>query len=155
MRLSQALRTGTRVATVALLTASSEVRAQCELREHLASDGDLGHRFGASIAAHECVVAVGASLYSGNDWYTGGVYLYGRSDGRWIEESILTPSDGQTMELFGKSVAVYGQFVAVGASGVDGMQGQNHGAVYVYHFDGSTWAETKIMASDGDPGDQL
>ena len=64
-----------------------------------------------------------------------------------IETKILA-SDGGTYDRFGISVAVDGDTVVVGADG-DDDNGSYSGSAYIYRFDGSSWIETKLIASDG------
>jgi hypothetical protein len=65
----------------------------------------------------------------------------------------VSPSDGNTGEHFGRSVAMDGDTLVVGAPG----GGDNQGAVYVYtRTVAETWTQTaKLTASDGADGDQL
>ncbi len=62
----------------------------------------------------------------------------------------LTASDAQASDLFGDALSLQGDVALFGAFG----EGSGTGAVYVYRFDGSTWAEEqKLTASDGEPSD--
>nr|MBC8203656.1 FG-GAP repeat protein [Planctomycetota bacterium] len=64
------------------------------------------------------------------------------------EDFKLLASDGASDDYFGLSVAVSGDTVVVGAYG-DDDNGFYTGSAYVYRFDGSSWIETKLLASDG------
>ena len=46
-----------------------------------------------------------------------------------------------------RSVAISGDTVVVGAGG-DDDNGDYYGSAYIYRFDGSSWIETKLLASD-------
>lgn len=65
----------------------------------------------------------------------------------------LAPSDGDAARAFGRSVAVSGSTLVVGAS--DGeSSGAETGAVYVFAHDGERWApQGKLVAGDGSAGD--
>ena len=57
-------------------------------------------------------------------------------------------------DWFGYSVDVSGQVMVVGSYEDD--NGESSGGVYVYRYDGSTWAfETKLLASDGEAFDEF
>ena len=65
----------------------------------------------------------------------------------------LVASDGEEYDMFGRSVAVFGDFAMVGAP-EDDDNGEDAGSVYVYRLDGTTWIEeAKLTASDGAPED--
>ncbi len=116
-----------------------------------ASDGTASDIFGVSVAlngdyavigACTCDEKVGVLDYAG----LGSVYVFVRNGSSWIEEAILTASDGEIGDYFGFSVAFDGNYALVGAPGDDNFQG----AVYVFSYDGSTWIEkAKLTASDG------
>jgi len=65
-------------------------------------------------------------------------------------EIIIEPSDGQSDQLFGFSVANTNTHIAVGAI-YDDTHGTGSGAAYVYNIDGT--GEVKILASDGETAD--
>ncbi len=70
-----------------------------------------------------------------------------------ITETILLPSDGGYEDNFGHSVSIYGDYVLIGAQH-DDDNGENAGAAYIFHYDGSNWVEQfKLIASDGDEWD--
>ena len=59
----------------------------------------------------------------------------------------LVPSDGETFDEFGNSVAISGNVIVVGAH-LDDDDAEDAGAVYVYRYDGSSWnQEAKLLAS--------
>ena len=115
-----------------------------------ASDGATGDLFGKAVVSSDgSTVAVRAC---GNDTvggYIGSVYIY-RDDGSTWNETKLNASDGELIDKFGCSVSVSsdGLTVAVGAYR-DDDNGHDSGSVYIYKYDGSSWNETKLNASDG------
>ncbi len=122
----------------------------------LASDGAAGDRFGNSVAIAGEVVLVGAYWDDdyGSDSGTTYVFRYNGSD--WLEEAKLLPSDGAAGDWFGRSVAISGDTVLIGAYYDDNENGSDAGAAYVFHYDGSDWVqEAKLLASDGAPADKF
>ncbi len=58
-------------------------------------------------------------------------------------------NDGETFDVFGRSVALDGEGVVIGASG-DTDNGEATGSAYVFTFDGTNWTQVqKLTASDG------
>ena len=111
--------------------------------------------FGASVSLSEDVLAVGAygedSQATGiNSTETdnsatdsGAVYLFGRTDSDWSQQAYVKASNTGGADLFGSSVSISTDTVAVGArwedssaSGLDGYESDNarpdSGAVYVF-----------------------
>jgi len=67
-----------------------------------------------------------------------------------ITETKLLASDRGPWDYFGQSVSLSGKHALVGAFG-DDDKGENAGAAYVFHYEGSSWVEqTKLFASDGE-----
>jgi hypothetical protein len=75
----------------------------------------------------------------------GAVYLFGRNGGTWSQRAYLKASNSNPYDVFGGSVALSGNTIAVGAEGEDsnakGINGNqldnsaaNSGAVYVFKF---------------------
>jgi hypothetical protein len=119
----------------------------------IASDGASSDYFGYSVAVDGDTVVVGARYDDDNGVDSGSAYVY-RFDGTdWIETKLLA-SDGATDDRFGISASVDGDTVVVGAYG-DDDNGSNSGSAYVYTFDGSSWIETKLIASDGASSDRF
>ena len=72
-----------------------------------------------------------------------------------LETPKLFPSDANTGDSFGASVAIDGNIAVVGAY-LNDSNGSDCGAVYVYELSGSQWTERqKLTALDGSPGDQF
>jgi hypothetical protein len=82
----------------------------------VASDGDGGDEFGASVALSGDRAVVGAP--SDEDPYgdrAGSAYAFARSDGEWAEVAKLVAADGTVGDAFGVSVALAGGTALVGA----------------------------------------
>ena len=121
-----------------------------------ASDGETGDTFGTSVATSGGTVVAGAPSddYAGLD-RPGSAYVFVRNDSSWSEQQKLTPSDASDDHVFGKSVALSGDTVLVGASSDDhgGTQGFGAGSAYAFARSGTAWTEqAKIIASDPEGG---
>jgi hypothetical protein len=82
-------------------------------------------------------LAVGLMNEDAPDFGAGAVYIYTRANGAWTRQARVT-GDGGDQELFGSSVSVSGDTLAVGAQG--GRRGEERpGAVYVFRRSGSAW----------------
>ncbi len=89
----------------------------------------------------------------GTDTVTTDTTLYAK----WISSTKLVASDGAASDTFGRSVAVSedGSVVAVG-SPYAAISGKNQqGAAYVCRWNGSSWVQHKLSASDGAATDFL
>jgi hypothetical protein len=81
--------------------------------------------------------------------------VFTRSRSGWVETAKLTASDAQAGDRFGKSVAVSGSTVVVGASDSDDA-GDASGSAYVFTRSRSGWVETaKLTASDAEAFEQF
>ena len=116
----------------------------------LALDGSPYEYFGWSVAVSGDIAVVGVLQ---DDWSYGSAYVFRRYDSGtpfdpmddyWLEEAKLIPGD-QPLGAHGRSVAVSGETVLIGA---------DNDTVYVFRREGPTWVEhTQLQASDGEDGD--
>jgi hypothetical protein len=142
-----------------------------------ASNTGAGDYFGFSVtfsgdtlavgASHEASAAQGVDGNQDDDSAdgSGAAYVFRRSGTVWRQEAYLKASNTDTDDLFGTSVALAGDTLAVGASyeagatqGVDGNQDDDSaagsGAVYVFRYSGTAWQqEAYLKASNTDAGD--
>lgn len=112
------------------------------------SDVVLGDQFGifGSIDGNRAII--GAHFDDDNGYQSGSAYVFRRDGSAWIEEAKLLASDGAESDVFGWSVSISGERIAVGAMG-DDDKGYNTGSVYIFHHEGSTWnEEAKLSGSD-------
>ncbi|MFT7661979.1 MAG: hypothetical protein ACI87A_000187 [Planctomycetota bacterium] len=138
-------------------------------------------RFGTSVALSGDTLAVGAPLERSNAMgidgdqlnnlasFSGAVYVFKRdSTGTWSQEAYIKASNTEANDDFGRSVALSGDTLAVGAlseasnaTGIDGDQLNNlapfSGAVYVFKRDSTgTWSqEAYIKASNTEANDDF
>jgi hypothetical protein len=124
-----------------------------------ASDAATGDAFGVSVAIDGDTVVIGARSddhAAGDD--AGSLYVFSRTGTTWTQQAKLTAGDGAASDGFGTSVAVVGSEIFAGADGVDGdgFGASNVGAVYVFSYNGTDWAEeTKLTASDAEGDDHF
>jgi hypothetical protein len=86
----------------------------------------------------------------------GSVYVFERVNGVWTQMAKLVPSDGQQGDLFGASLALDGDVIAVGAVGKAGPLGAYTGGVYVFERVNGAWVETqRLAAPDGAADDHF
>ncbi|MEM9865075.1 MAG: integrin, partial [Myxococcota bacterium] len=84
---------------------------------------------------------------------SGAVYVYQRTGNRWTQEAYIKASDPGAGDEFGRSVAIDGGTLAVGAH-LAGAGGR--GAAHVFTRAGRTWREQAVLsAADGDFSDRF
>ena len=133
-------------------------------------------KFGFSVALSGDTLAVGVPLEGDSTAKSGVVYIFIRKDNVWSRQARIEASNAESNDWFGRSLALSGNTLAVGAPDEDsnarninpsgtvgsGTQADNSqedsGAVYVFTRSGSTWnqkAYIKASNSDGlnNPGD--
>ena len=123
------------------------------------SAGVAGGYFGISIAISDDTVIVGADRDDDGGSGFGAAYLFEKpASGGWVdaaESAKLIASDSAKYDRFGKSVAISGNTVIVGASRVD----NDSGSAYLFEkhpAEGWTSAiESKLTASDSAAGDNF
>jgi hypothetical protein len=124
--------------------------------------------FGNAVAMYNNITAIAA--YGRDDMATlsGSVYIYtlyqdetGYQD--FIYDELLYASDGARYDWFGTSLSLYGNYLAVGAPGVDYNGKAHSGGAYIFarvpnaeEEDGYEWIELeKIVSSAGNSGDHM
>lgn len=117
----------------------------------LDQEGAANDRFGSSVALDENTLIVGAS----RDNKAGSIVVFEKKDARWNQTLKIFSSDGKAKDRFGCSLALSGDYLAVGADGAEGFMG----AVYIFekNLGGSNnWGEIKkIQPMDADTDDRF
>lgn len=116
----------------------------------------------AVIAAPELMKADGSDPSN----TPGTAYVYTRSASGWNPTPfVLTASNGDADDEFGRSVEIDGDLIAVAAYGEDGdangvtasvdsaNAASNSGAVYLYRRQGATWVQTRYIKDDASTTD--
>lgn len=111
--------------------------------------------FGWSVAIDGDTVAVGALGDISNGVDSGATYVFTRADGIWTEQAKLTANDAFAAANFGRSVALSGDTLAIGAPG-NADKGPNTGATYVFSRGDEAWTQqAKLTASDASTTDNF
>ncbi len=115
-----------------------------EEQEFFASEGAIGDVFGDAVSLSGDVAVIGARGDDDNGANSGSAYVF-RFDPetqRWVEEQKLLASDGAGGDQLGRSVAISGDTVVIGAFDSN-AGGDSSGAAYVFRFDveASSWIE--------------
>jgi hypothetical protein len=105
-----------------------------QVRKLTASDAEDDDYLGHSVAISGNTVVVGAGWEDGEGTDRGAAYVFARNSGganNWGQARKLTASYAEDDDHFGRSVAIGGSTVVVGAHAEDGA-GTDRGAAYVY-----------------------
>ena len=132
-----------------------------------ASDRAANDKFGRSVAVDTDTMVVGASgdqnTVGGAEVSTGSAYVFTKPNTGWAnsggtETAKLTASDGADSDQFGRSVAVDGDTIVVGAHQNDDG-GEDSGSIYVFIKPTNGWTDTtgtvKLTASNAATGDRF
>ena len=144
-----------------------------------ASNAQAVARFGFSVAISGDTIVVGsdserssATGVNGDQSSTtaagaGAAYVFVRSGASWAQQAYLKASNTDAEDFFGRSVAISGDVITVGAPGEDsnarGVDGdgsnngaQESGAAYVFARSKGTWTQQAYLkASNSDQDDQF
>ncbi len=138
------------VSVLVLAVAIADGGGAQQLEKLLAADGDVNDALGSAIAAdgQRCVVAARKSDVAG------AAYVFELGAAGWAQTAKLVPSDGVAAGTFGRSLAIDGDRVLVGANNQFPETTETAGAVYVFERAGAAWTQTaKLTASDAAEGD--
>ena len=121
-----------------------------------AADGGQNYYYGSSVAIDGDIIVIGSEQYGyiqGVQTGTGAAYIYEKdypSLNSWGLRRTITASDGASGDMFGTSVSISGNFIAVGADFAD-INGQfSAGAAYIFEkdFNGpNNWGQRKKLTS--------
>jgi len=126
-----------------------------------------GDSFGSSLALDGDTLVIGSTGQDTSGSNSGAAYVYVRQAGVWSPQAMLKASNPGASDGFGRSVALHGNTLIVGASnedsnavGVNGVQSNNSasnaGAAYVYVRVGSSWTQQAYLkASNTESNDQF
>ena len=112
---------------------------------YLKADSPVSNQFfGAGVAISQDTVAVGAVGNippQTNLPHRGSVHIYVRTAGEWTKQQTLTPSNTGNQDMFGFSLALQGDTLAVGAP-YESTVSPWGGAVFVYKREGGKWNDS-------------
>ncbi|MCC6679214.1 MAG: hypothetical protein IT436_18970 [Phycisphaerales bacterium] len=123
-------------------------RGQCDPVQSaklVGSDTGGDDRFGTQVAIHGDIAVIGAPWDKFDGVEMGSAYVFVRGPGGWVQEAKLVSPDPQPYEWFGRSVAVYGDTAAVGATKHDLAEDAEAGCVYVFVRSGGVWAHRATL----------
>jgi hypothetical protein len=123
-----------------------------------ASDAADGDNFGKYVAIEGDTIVVGAAYGDDDDGaISGSAYVFTKEGNDWSEQQKLTASDAASGDRFGKSVAISGDTIVVGAYRDDTLElDTNSGSAYIFTLDDGEWLEQeKITASDAATDDDF
>ncbi|MBL7103829.1 MAG: T9SS type A sorting domain-containing protein [Bacteroidales bacterium] len=110
-----------------------------------ASDAATENNFGYSVSISGDYAVIGAIGNDENGTHAGAAYIFHRSGTIWSQQAKLLASDGIAHDIFGKSVAIFGDYAIIGAGSVD-----DNGFCYIFKRSGTSWyQQAKLVASDG------
>ncbi len=105
-----------------------------------AADGAANDGFGYTVSCSGDTLVVGSYRDDDGGVDSGSAYVFVRSGTSWSQEAKLIASDAAENDAFGRSVALSGDVLAVGAF-QDDDAGFDSGSVYVFTRSGSAWSE--------------
>lgn len=106
----------------------------------LADDGAAGDDFAHSVAINGELAIVGAPFNNVSAVDSGAACVFRRNGQTWVQEASLLPTDVNADERFGQAVAIQGNLAVIGAHR-NNQLGIRAGAVYVFGYGGSAWAQ--------------
>lgn len=116
-----------------------------------AQSGNFG--YAVAINGNYAVVGAYSDSVGNNGYYVGSAYIYKKISGNWILHSRIIAADGMQGDEFGYSVAIDGDYIAIGAIDAHNAANATSGAVYVFMRNGGNWVQqAKLTASDGAAG---
>jgi hypothetical protein len=117
------------------------------------ADGD---HFGVSVGISGDTIIVGADLEDGVDESSGAAYVFKDVSGVWQQQAKLTAGDAAELDYFGRSVAIDGDTIVVGAYNSNKGGISSCGAAYVFQETGGSWPQAaKLTASDAGSVDRF
>ena len=122
-----------------------------ELFKLIPSDSSTNDKFGLSVAIDGDTAIIGSPFDVTENGTTGSAYIFDLNTGTELHK--LIASDAASGDVFGKSVAISGNYALVGAR-ADDTQGIDFGSAYI--FDVATGTELfKLTALDGAEDDEF
>jgi uncharacterized protein (TIGR03437 family) len=120
----------------------------------LASDYTSKDRFGAAVALYGNRIIVGAPSPQGGERSKGAAYVFERTANQgltWAQRAKLVANDAQPLDLFGESVALYGDTALIGARGRRTREALSLKAAYVFiASNNGTWSQQdKLIVGEG------
>lgn len=122
------------------LPALAQVPIAADQSRMISTNPAFGTEFGRRISLHAGRLVTGAPFDDTAASAAGAAYVYVRTPGGWTHEQTLLASGASTSAFFGRSVAVHGNRLAVGATG-SGPGGR----VSVFKHTSGGWVEEQTL----------
>ncbi len=121
-----------------------------------AADAGVLDNFGAAVAIDAESVVVGSpGDDEGADLSRGSAYVYTRSGVTWTQQAKLVAADAAAGDLFGNSVSIDLDTVAIGAP-LDDDTASDSGSGHLFTRTAGAWTQqAKLVASDPEAGDRF
>ena len=115
----------------------------------------MSDRYGWAVDVSGDTAVVTAIFGDGAASVSGCAVIFERSGGIWTETQLIAPADGATSDWFGRSVAIEGDTLVIGAPQDDDL-GAESGSAYVFRKIAGAWTQVaKLTASDGGASDNF
>lgn len=117
--------------------------------------------FGWSVAIFGDTAVIGArnadpDLGNGPLTNAGSAYVFHYDGQTWVEDARLIANDATPGDSFGVSVAIWGDTIAVGATGHDHHGASDAGAVYIFRHTTDNWKQVaRLIAADSASDDNF
>ncbi len=120
-----------------------------------ASNAQGSASFGSAVALSGDRLVVGSRFFDGaSNFSEGRAYIFERSGSSWTEQKMLVAANAGLFHYFGRSVAITGSSVFVGATGVD----NDRGRLYRFEQDeggAANWGESDQLLASVPTNDDL
>ena len=123
----------------------------------VAPDGVSDDEFGRSVSIGSDYAIIGAYQDDDNGNESGSAYIFQRNGSTWTQQQKLVASDGDSLDNFGASVSISGDYAIIGAEEDDAV-GEGSGSAYIFQLNsgGSEWVQRKkLIAADATSGDDF
>ncbi|MEZ6083097.1 MAG: hypothetical protein R3E58_03865 [Phycisphaerae bacterium] len=119
-----------------------------------ADDAASDDLFGSSVAIDGDFIVIGAYGDDSGGSSSGAAYAFEKINGVWTQIDKLTANDASSNDLFGRSLALSGDTVVIGAYQAEKTGTGATGAAYVFRRIGGMWQQiAKLTANDAASGD--
>ena len=112
-------------------------------------NGGVGDSFGDDVAIEGTTALIGSSGDDDHGFQSGSAYLFDATTGQQLAK--LVPSDGASLDAFGRYVSLSGTTAVIGAFG-DDVVGIDSGSAYLFDVQSGVQI-AKLLPSDGAPDD--
>nr|WP_299381862.1 IPT/TIG domain-containing protein [Allomuricauda sp.] len=125
-----------------------------QIKKISSSDGSTGDSLGEDVAVYGDFIVAGAPYDDGLSENSGSAYIFERNNGDWDVETKLENESEELNDLFGTSVDIFGNYIAIGAPNDNINLNSNQGSVAIYKHDFGVWTkEHVLLADDGTSGE--